>query len=99
MALSRAPTPRMKLAIKSMATPARRNAAATSHGKIGGQTAINTPSVMSAIPGIIIIRPENGFSIMLRQVSAIGHIGIGVVCAIFGVSGLLFVSVRLAALR
>lgn len=37
---------------------------------------------MKAIPENIIIRPENGFSIMLRQVSAIGHIGIGAACAI-----------------
>jgi hypothetical protein len=89
----------MKLAIKSVATPARKNAAATSHGKIDGQTAIKTPSVMRAIPGIIIIRPENGFSIMLRQVFAIGHIGIGVACVIFSASSLPFASVRFAQLR
>jgi hypothetical protein len=74
--------PRMKLTITSMTTPIRINAAATSHGKMNGQTAINTPKTMKAIPGNIIIRPENGFSIMLRQVSAIGHIGIRAACAI-----------------
>ncbi|WP_151613486.1 hypothetical protein [Sinorhizobium alkalisoli] len=86
--LSRAPTPRMNLAIISMAPPARMKAAATSHGKTDGQTAINTPRLMNAIPGITITRPESGFSIMPLQVSAIGHFGMGADCAIFHSSSL-----------
>jgi hypothetical protein len=72
----------MKLAIISMAPPARMKAAATSHDKMDGQTTINAPRTMNSAPGITMIKPERGFSIMRLQVSAIGHIGIGIACAI-----------------
>jgi hypothetical protein len=57
-------------------------AAATSHGKMDGQTMISTPRAMNVIPGTSMIKPERGRSIMPLQVSAIGHIGIGAACAI-----------------
>lgn len=80
--------PRMKLAIRSIAAPARMDAPATNHGKRGGQTMINRPTEINVIPGISITIPEMGFSIMPLQVSAIGHMDIGAVCAILASSSL-----------
>jgi hypothetical protein len=82
------PIPRMKFAIRSMAPPAKMQAAATNHGKTGGQRAINTPTEMNKIPGISIKSLAVGRSIIPMQVSAIGHIGIEVGCAIFTFSSL-----------
>jgi hypothetical protein len=79
---------RMKLAIRSIAAPARMDAPPTNHGKRGGQTTINRPTEINVIPGIIITIPERGFSIMPLQVSAIGHMDTGAVCAILASSSL-----------
>ncbi len=64
------------------------DAMATSQDKMDGQMTIRTPKTMKASPGINIVSPEMGFSIMPLQVSAIGQVGRGVGCVILLVLGL-----------
>jgi hypothetical protein len=72
----------MKLIITSIAMPITISAIATSHTRICGKIMIAKPKAMKTTPGIIIHKLEPRFSIIPLQVSAIGHIGIGVVSGI-----------------